>query len=704
MSGLGRAATAAVLLLTSCQLPMMQQMNNKFDPASSAYVPPAAIVATGFTVVSGSVTASLAFPGTLGATSFNLYSSPTVLTSFAAGTKTAGVTSPATLTPAATGTANYVAITSVVKGVEAVTASTLTLTLGGAPGTATVTMLPGSAANGTVTWASSAPSVATVSAAGLVTGVATGNTTVTGTDGTGKTVAQATVKVGAYSAPQMPVYSYNGILPVSGYTYGWQSSSPVTGTNFVFAPGDTITVAVAGTASSGLPNLNASLVDTSNGGFNVTTPSYLLIASPISKNVDFASVQVATVVRAFSTTTGANLWVVASTSDVQTTTTTLTFTKLEFFKNLAAYTPSTGISVSPKTLTLVAGQATGSVTVSALPASATVQGAVWSSSNTSIATVDANGVVSPWSEGTATITATSPDGGWTDTSTITVTAPAGSNWTSATLPVAADWSHVAFGNGVFVALPDTGTSAAVSSDGTTWTATTLPVSGPWTNIAFGNGTFVVVKTSGTTALTSPNGVAWTQRTLTTSQAWSSVAFGAGRFVAVSSTNAADNYSPDGVSWTQGALPQPSTWMVQFAGGQFVVWSSNLSGVKVSSTGLNWTGQALPSIQNYSKLAYGNGLYVLQVAGATTAYVSSTDGVTWTSQTMPSSANWSDITFGSGAFVALESGSGQVMNSGNGLNWASRNLPSTHNWASVTFGNGKFVAVANDNTAAAATSP
>ncbi len=84
----------------------------------------------------------------------------------------------------------------------------------------------------------------------------------------------------------------------------------------------------------------------------------------------------------------------------------------------------TGVNLSPASLSLVAS-ATGTLTATLSPANATNQALAWSSSNTSIATVNSSGIVTGVAAGSATITVTTADGGKTASSAITVTAPSG---------------------------------------------------------------------------------------------------------------------------------------------------------------------------------------------------------------------------------------------------------------------------------------
>ena len=79
----------------------------------------------------------------------------------------------------------------------------------------------------------------------------------------------------------------------------------------------------------------------------------------------------------------------------------------------------TSVSVSPTTASIEAGS-TVQLTETVLPANATDKNVSWSSSNTSVATVN-NGLVTGVSAGSATITVTTNDGGLTATCAVTVT-------------------------------------------------------------------------------------------------------------------------------------------------------------------------------------------------------------------------------------------------------------------------------------------
>ena len=82
-------------------------------------------------------------------------------------------------------------------------------------------------------------------------------------------------------------------------------------------------------------------------------------------------------------------------------------------------TPVTGVSVAPATLALAPGE-TGTLTATVAPANATNPAVTWTTSDPAVAAVSSSGVVTGVAAGTATITATTFDGGFTATSEVTV--------------------------------------------------------------------------------------------------------------------------------------------------------------------------------------------------------------------------------------------------------------------------------------------
>ncbi|HQK38068.1 MAG TPA: Ig-like domain-containing protein, partial [Bacteroidales bacterium] len=102
--------------------------------------------------------------------------------------------------------------------------------------------------------------------------------------------------------------------------------------------------------------------------------------------------------------------------------------------NLARYegssttVPVTGVTVNPTSLSLTVGQ-TGQLTATVQPADATNKNVSWSSSNTSVATVNSSGLVTAIAAGNATITVTTQDGGKTASCAVTVTAGGGGSYT-----------------------------------------------------------------------------------------------------------------------------------------------------------------------------------------------------------------------------------------------------------------------------------
>ena len=116
------------------------------------------------------------------------------------------------------------------------------------------------------------------------------------------------------------------------------------------------------------------------------------------------------------TTAGTSTFTVKAENDYGNDSTQFTLTI-----EAAANVPVDRVALSPSTLNLKEDE-TGTLTATVEPSNATNKNVTWESSNTSVATVDASGLVTAVSAGTATITVTTEDGDKTATCEVTVTA------------------------------------------------------------------------------------------------------------------------------------------------------------------------------------------------------------------------------------------------------------------------------------------
>ena len=82
--------------------------------------------------------------------------------------------------------------------------------------------------------------------------------------------------------------------------------------------------------------------------------------------------------------------------------------------------PVTSVTLNQSTISLTAGGSSTTLIATVNPASASNKNVIWSSDNPTVASVDANGVVTPKSEGTATITVMTVDGSKIATSLVKV--------------------------------------------------------------------------------------------------------------------------------------------------------------------------------------------------------------------------------------------------------------------------------------------
>ena len=134
----------------------------------------------------------------------------------------------------------------------------------------------------------------------------------------------------------------------------------------------------------------------------------------------------------------------------------------------------------------------------------------------------------------------------------------GISWTQTTI-VNAYWRSAAYGNGVFVAVGHS--KAAYSNDGISWTETILPdleFSEVWTHITYGDGLFIVHSFYYGTYAYSNDGINWTKSSLPSRLGYRSSAYGQGRIVSVAYASTIAAYSSP--------LPSPSITPGQTASG------------------------------------------------------------------------------------------------------------------------------------------
>ncbi len=110
---------------------------------------------------------------------------------------------------------------------------------------------------------------------------------------------------------------------------------------------------------------------------------------------------------------------------------TVSFTYSPAVVSIEGINPVTGITTTPASVTLEKGT-TQALTTALIPSNATNRIVTYTTSNQSVATVSADGIITAVGEGTATITATAADGGYTATCAVTVPHQHvySNNWTS----------------------------------------------------------------------------------------------------------------------------------------------------------------------------------------------------------------------------------------------------------------------------------
>ncbi|MCX7745831.1 MAG: Ig-like domain-containing protein, partial [Clostridia bacterium] len=337
----------------------------------------------------------------------------------------------------------------------------------------TATVSPTDATNKSITWTSSNNTVAKVDTNGLVTAVSAGTATITATASNGKSASSAITVV---SKQSIPVSSVSVNPPTATLEVGdlaaqhkktvqltaTVSPSDATNKNIIWTTSDN---AVAKVDANGLvtavsPGV-ATITATSVNGKSATASITVVLkqsipVSSVSVNPPTATLEVgdlaaqnkktvqltATVSPSDATnksinwTTSDNTVVKVDANGLVTAVShgvaTITATSINGKSATASITvvlkqsiPVSSVSVNPPTAALEVGdlaaqnKKTVQLTATVSPSDATNKSITWTSSNNTVAKVDANGLVTAVSAGSATITATASNGK-SDTASITV--------------------------------------------------------------------------------------------------------------------------------------------------------------------------------------------------------------------------------------------------------------------------------------------
>ena len=306
------------------------------------------------------------------------------------------------------------------------------------------TIDPDNATDKSVTWTSSNENVAKVNAVGKVTaqGVGTARITATTTDGGYTAYCMVTVQLKQVAVTSLSIYP--GTLTVSvgstgtitptvlpanatNPTVDWTSSNNAVAT----VDGGTVTGVSAGTALITARTQDGSFTDICT--VTVEAVHYPVTGLSLNKSsaqimVDDTENLVATILPVNATNQevrwySANPAVAAvnglgMVTGMSPGTTTITVTSQEggfaqtcLITVIAKPIPATGISLDKEELRMLTGS-TSTLKASVLPSDAANKNVRWESTKPSVATVDANGLVTAVSAGTAAIKATSVDGGY----------------------------------------------------------------------------------------------------------------------------------------------------------------------------------------------------------------------------------------------------------------------------------------------------
>lgn len=280
------------------------------------------------------------------------------------------------------------------------------------------------------------------------------------------------------------------------------------------------------------------------------------------------------------------------------------------------------------------------------------------------------------------------------------------------LPNIAAWSEVIYTNNRFIAVTSTGNISAISYDqGLTWQYTSMGTNESTTSIAAGlapDGAIRLIKTNaGTnTAIGYSNtyGNIWlSSAAAAVSIPWRDVAYGGGRFVAVPANTTNVYVSNNGINWVRRDTGQTltATGGIAYGDNTWVVLISGSNTVTSRDNTVTWSlDTSLSSVStSWSKIAYGNGVFLAVTSNPTMVGISYDRANTWIYRAFsPVTASMSinEVVFVNNLFVIATNTANYYTSSDKGNTWLIRPVPFTANTTTglrtLAFGSSNIVAI------------
>jgi hypothetical protein len=186
----------------------------------------------------------------------------------------------------------------------------------------------------------------------------------------------------------------------------------------------------------------------------------------------------------------------------------------------------------------------------------------------------------------------------------------GINWIANTVPEL-EYTGLVYGENTWIAIASGTDRAIKSTDGITWTEFSLGEGADWSDIAYGKDVFVAIaqgdSTSVDRAYSMDGGTTWTTATL--GGGAKTIAYGNNRFVVVAGgyAGASETYiSFDGINWFLGSIT-PANWQrVSYGQGKFIAVAYGEEFISESVDGTDWFNiPIVGSSYNSTSISFGN---------------------------------------------------------------------------------------------------
>lgn len=233
-----------------------------------------------------------------------------------------------------------------------------------------------------------------------------------------------------------------------------------------------------------------------------------------------------------------------------------------------------------------------------------------------------------------------------------------------------DLRHFARGNGVYVGVGP-GRKLAYSATANSFTSVASPVIADFTGVAFGRDLFVAVGTVGAVVVSYDRGRSWRRASVSGLQSVSlnGVRYVGGRFITYGGGRIITGQPINKRDWSTASLPSGAKPVTSLASDGMTIVAVGIGGqILYSTTGASWSKAAPVTSRDLYRVVYDARTKAFYATGASGTLLRSTNGRSWQTIKTPGSGYYDGVARAGKTLIAFGGTQGQFLQSSDGKRW------------------------------------